>query len=249
VLQYSKVSSQAVGRKPVVLLHEYPQNFKYYDLLVSAFVAVLLISNLVAPKFISVGPFLFSAAQLLFPITYIFGDIFTEVYGYAGSRRAIWNGFLASVLLTAISALIIALPPAPQWTNQPAYEIVLGSMPRIVAASLIAYWAGEFANSFVMARMKVVTEGKYLWMRTIGSTVVGQAVDTILVIGIIFAGTVPVSTMLTLMVSGYGGKVIYEALATPLTYFVVNRLKRMEGVDIIDRDTDFNPFKAKLASK
>jgi queuosine precursor transporter len=240
--------SQAVRTKSAVLLHDYPQNFKYYDLLVSAFVAVLLISNLVAPKFISVGPFLFSGAQLLFPITYIFGDIFTEVYGYAGSRRAIWNGFLASILLTSISALIIALPPAPEWKNQGAYETVLGSMPRIVAASLIAYWAGEFANSFVMARMKVITEGKYLWMRTIGSTVVGQAVDTILVIGIIFIGTVPLSTMLNLIVSGYGGKVIYEALATPLTYLVVNWLKRIEGVDIIDRDTDFNPFKAKLAS-
>jgi uncharacterized integral membrane protein (TIGR00697 family) len=241
--------TQAVRVKTTNLLHEYPRNFKYYDLLVSAFVAVLLISNLVAPKFISWGPFLFSGAQLLFPITYIFGDIFTEVYGYAGSRRAIWNGFLASLLLTGISTLIVALPPAPEWKNQAAYEIVLGSIPRIVAASLIAYWAGEFANSFVMARMKVVTEGKYLWMRTIGSTVVGQAVDTVLVIGIIFAGNVPFSTMLTLMISGYGGKVIYEALATPLTYAVVNWLKRVEGVDIMDRDTDFNPFKAKLSSR
>jgi uncharacterized integral membrane protein (TIGR00697 family) len=241
--------TQAVRVKTTTLLHEYPQNFKYYDLLVSAFVAVLLISNLVAPKFISWGPFLFSGAQLLFPITYIFGDIFTEVYGYAGSRRAIWNGFLASLLLTGISTLIVALPPAPEWKNQAAYEIVLGSIPRIVAASLIAYWAGEFANSFVMARMKVVTEGKYLWMRTIGSTVVGQAVDTVLVIGIIFAGNVPFSTMLKLMISGYGGKVIYEALATPLTYAVVNWLKRVEGVDIMDRDTDFNPFKAKLSSR
>lgn len=240
--------SQAARVKTTALLHDYPQNFKYYDLLVSAFVAVLLISNLVAPKFIEWGPFLFSGAQLLFPITYIFGDIFTEVYGYAGSRRAIWNGFIASLLLTGISAIVIALPPAPEWKNQQAYEIVLGSMPRIVAASLIAYWAGEFANSFVMARMKVITDGKYLWLRTIGSTVVGQAVDTVLVIGIIFAGTVPVSTMLKLMISGYGGKVLYEALATPITYAVVNWLKRVEGVDIIDRDTDFNPFTAKLSS-
>jgi uncharacterized integral membrane protein (TIGR00697 family) len=242
------VHSQAARVKTTALLHDYPQNFKYYDLLVSAFVAVLLISNLVAPKFIEWGPFLFSGAQLLFPITYIFGDIFTEVYGYAGSRRAIWNGFIASLLLTGISAIVIALPPAPEWKNQQAYEIVLGSMPRIVAASLIAYWAGEFANSFVMARMKVITDGKYLWLRTIGSTVVGQAVDTVLVIGIIFAGTVPVSTMLKLMISGYGGKVLYEALATPITYAVVNWLKRVEGVDIIDRDTDFNPFTAKLSS-
>ena len=240
--------SEPARKKSTALLHDYPQNFKYYDLLVSAFVAVLLVSNLVAPKFIEWGPFLFSGAQLLFPITYIFGDIFTEVYGYAGSRRAIWNGFLASLLLTGMSAVIVALPPAPEWKNQQAYEIVLGSMPRIVAASMIAYWAGEFANSFVMARMKIATEGKYLWMRTIGSTVVGQAVDTILVIGIIFAGTVPFGTMLKLMISGYGGKVIYEALATPVTYAVVNWLKRVEGVDIIDRNTDFNPFKTKLGS-
>lgn len=243
------MQSQAVRAKTGALLHDYPQNFKYYDLLVSAFVAVLLISNLVAPKFIEWGPFLFSGAQLLFPVTYIFGDIFTEVYGYAGSRRAIWNGFLASILLTAISAGIVALPPAPEWKNQAAYETVLGSMPRIVIASLIAYWAGEFANSFVMARMKVLTDGKHLWMRTIGSTAVGQAVDTVLVITIIFAGSVPVPTMLKLIASGYGGKVLYEALATPVTYAVVNWLKRVEGVDIMDRDTNFNPFRAKLASR
>jgi uncharacterized integral membrane protein (TIGR00697 family) len=191
----------------------------------------------------------FSGAQLLFPITYIFGDIFTEVYGYAGSRRAIWNGFLASILLTCLSAIIIALPSAPEWKAQEAYRTVLGSMPRIVIASLLAYWCGEFANSFVMARMKVLSNGKYLWMRTIGSTVVGQAVDTVIVVTIIFAGSVPLSTMLVLMVSGYGGKVIYEALATPLTYAAVNWLKRVEGVDIMDTHTNFNPFKARLASE
>ena len=243
------MQAPAVRLKTKALLHEYPQNFRYYDLLVSAFVAVLLISNLVAPKLVSWGPFVFSGAQLLFPITYIFGDIFTEVYGYAGSRRAIWNGFLASILLTTISSIVIALPSAPEWKQQPAYQIVLGSMPRIVIASLIAYWCGEFANSFVMARMKVLSNGKYLWMRTIGSTVVGQAVDTILVVSIIFAGTIPLSTMLNLMISGYGGKVIYEALATPLTYGAVNWLKRVEGVDIMDTHTNFSPFKAKLAAE
>jgi uncharacterized integral membrane protein (TIGR00697 family) len=243
------MQSQAVRMQKTQLLHDYPQNFRYYDLLVSAFVAVLLVSNLVAPKLVSWGPFVFSGAQLLFPITYIFGDIFTEVYGYAGSRRAIWNGFLASILMTCMGTLIINLPPAPEWKNQQAYEIVFGSMPRIVIASLVAYWAGEFANSFVMARMKVLSNGKHLWMRTIGSTAVGQAVDTVLVIGIIFAGNVPVSTMLTLMMSGYGAKVLYEALATPLTYLVVNSLKRVEGVDIMDTNTDFNPFKAKLSSR
>jgi queuosine precursor transporter len=243
------MQTQTARLQKAPLLHDYPQNFRYYDLLVSAFVAVLLISNLVAPKLVSWGPFVFSGAQLLFPITYIFGDIFTEVYGYAGSRRAIWNGFLASILLTVMGTVIISLPPAPGWTNQQAYEIVFGSMPRIVIASLAAYWAGEFANSFVMARMKVLSNGKHLWMRTIGSTAVGQAVDTVIVIGIIFAGNVPLSTMLTLMASGYGGKVLYEALATPLTYAVVNWLKKVEGVDIMDTNTDFNPFRAKLASR
>ena len=217
-------------------------------MLVSAFVAVLLISNIVAPKLVAIGPFLFSGAQLLFPLTYIFGDIFTEVYGYAGSRRAIWNGFFASGLMAVVVATVIAMPPAPGWPNQQAYETVLGLVPRLVIASLIAYWAGEFANSFVMARMKVVTEGKHLWMRTIGSTAVGQAVDTVLVMTIAFAGVWSASEIVRVIVSGYLGKVVYEAAATPVTYAVVNFLKRKEGIDIIDSHTDFNPFKAKLSA-
>ena len=219
------------------------QQFRYYDLLVSAFVAVLLISNIVAPKFIALGPLRFSGAQLLFPLTYIFGDIFTEVYGYAGSRRAIWNGFFASGLLAAISMVIVALPAAPNWPHQAAYETVLGFMPRLVIGSLIAYWVGEFANSFVMARMKVATNGKHLWMRTIGSTAVGQLVDTVLVMVIAFGGTMSNMDMLTVIVSGYVSKVVYEAAMTPVTYAVVNGLKRAEGIDIMDRNTDFNPFK------
>jgi queuosine precursor transporter len=230
------------------LNHEYPQKFRYFDMLVSAFVAVLLISNIVAPKLVAIGPFLFSGAQLLFPLTYIFGDIFTEVYGYAGSRRAIWNGFFASGLMAVVVATVIAMPPAPGWPNQQAYETVLGLVPRLVIASLIAYWAGEFANSFVMARMKVVTEGKHLWMRTIGSTAVGQAVDTVLVMTIAFAGVWSASEIVRVIVSGYLGKVVYEAAATPVTYAVVNFLKRKEGIDIIDSHTDFNPFKAKLSA-
>jgi uncharacterized integral membrane protein (TIGR00697 family) len=236
-------------RRLAVLTTEYPERFRYYDILVSAFVAVLLISNIVAPKFIQWGPLRLSGAQLLFPLTYIFGDIFTEVYGYAGSRRAIWNGFFASFLMTAIAMIIVALPPAPGWKYQDAYALVLGFMPRLVVASLIAYWAGEFANSFVMARMKVLTGGKYLWMRTIGSTAVGQAVDTVLVMVIAFAGTISTADLIRVIVSGYIGKVAYEAAATPLTYAVVNWLKRVEGVDIIDRHTDFNPFRARLAAR
>ena len=225
-----------------VLPQDRPKSFQYYDILSSAFVAVLLVSNIVAPKFIALGPLKFSGAQILFPITYIFGDIFTEVYGYAASRRVIWNGFFASILLAAISYIVVKMPPGPGWNNQAAYETVLGVVPRAVFASLVAYWAGEFANSFTLARMKVLTRGKYLWTRTVGSTVVGQAVDTMLVIFIIFVGTMPLSNMLEMMVDGYIFKVLYEAAATPLTYLVVNTLKRLEGVDVMDENTNFNPF-------
>jgi uncharacterized integral membrane protein (TIGR00697 family) len=218
--------------------------FRHYHLLVNIFVIVLLVSNLVAGKICRIGPFTVSGAQLLFPVTYIFGDIFTEVYGYAGSRRAIWVGFLASVLLAAMGIAVVALPPAPEWHDQEAFAKVFGFVPRIVVASLAAYWAGEFTNSLVMAKMKLRTGGRHLWMRTIGSTVVGQAVDTGLFMVLIFAGIQPVGTILQLIVSGYFGKVAYEALATPVTYAVVNALKRSEGVDVFDRGIDFSPFRA-----
>ena len=234
----------AVRTEPVHRSRELGQ-FRYFDRLVVAFVSVLLVSNIVAPKLVAVGPFLLSGAQLLFPITYIFGDVFTEVYGYAASRRAIWSGFFASALLSVLSAIIIALPPAPNWYGQEAYQQVLGMTPRIFVASLIAYWAGEFGNSFVMARLKVATRGRYLWMRTIGSTAVGQAVDTVIVMTIAFAGIYSFAQIANLIVSGYLFKVAYEAAATPVTYLVVNSLKRREGVDILDTDTNFNPFATK----
>lgn len=202
---------------------------------------ILLISNLIASKFTAIGPFRVSAAQLLFPITYIFGDIFTEVYGYAASRRAIWRGFYASVLMAAMGMFAIWLPPAPEFKNQQAFESIFGVIPRIVAGSLLAYWAGEFANSFTMAKMKLLTNGKHLWTRTVGSTVVGQGIDTIIVIWFIFYAQ-PIATILNLIVSGYLFKVAYEILATPLTYIVVNFLKRREGVDVFDERTSFNPF-------
>ena len=227
---------------------EYPERFRYYDILVSAFVAVLLISNIVAPKLVDLGPFRFSGAQLLFPVTYIFGDIFTEVYGYAGSRRAIWNGFFASALMTAIAMIIVALPPSPGWPHQDAYATVLGFLPRLVIASLIAFWAGEFVNSYVMAKMKLMTAGRHLWLRTVVSTAAGQLVDTVLVMVIAFAGIMSNEDLWRVILSGYVGKVLYEAAATPLTYLVVNGLKRAEGVDILDRGTDFNPFRAKLGA-
>ncbi len=173
--------------------------YKYLDTLVLIFVVVLLVSNLVAQKVCRLGPFTISGAELLFPITYIFGDVFTEVYGYQASRRAIWIGFFASALLSAAGAMAVALPADPGWHNQQAFETVFGVVPRFVAASLIAYWTGEFANSFTLAKLKVLTDGRWLWTRTIGSTIVGQAFDTFLVMFISFAGTVSRPTLIRLM--------------------------------------------------
>ena len=223
--------------------------FRHYDVLVNCFVVALLISNLVAPKLTQIWGFVFSGAQLLFPLTYIFGDIFTEVYGYAGSRRAIWTGFMAQALLVGLGALIVALPPAPGWGDQECFAKIfgiLGFLPRLAIASLVAFWVGEFANSFVMAKVKLITQGKWLWVRTISSTAVGQAVDTVLVMLIAFGGTIETSLMIQLMWNGYLIKVAYEVVATPLTYLIVNTLKKAEGVDIFDHNTDFNPFGGKL---
>jgi queuosine precursor transporter len=222
------------------------RQYKYLDLLVNIFVVVLIVSNLIAPKFVEAGWFRFSAAQLLFPLTYIFGDVFTEVYGYGASRKAIWTGFLASIIMTAFGLFAIWLPPAPEFHNQQAFETVFGVVPRNVAGSLLAYWAGEFANSLTVAKMKLWTDGKYLWTRTVGSTIVGQAVDTTIVIFFIFWGQ-PLGIMFRLIVSGYLFKVTYEVLATPLTYAIVNFLKRAEGVNYFDRRTNFNPFALKKA--
>jgi queuosine precursor transporter len=215
--------------------------YRYLDVIINIFVVVLIVSNLIAPKFVAVGWFRFSAAQLLFPLTYIFGDVFTEVYGYSASRKAIWTGFMASAIMTAFGVFAIWLPAAPEFKDQAAYETIFGAVPRNVAGSLLAYWAGEFANSFTVAKMKVWTDGKHLWTRTVGSTIVGQAVDTSIVIFFIFWGQ-PLSVMFRLIVSGYLFKVTYEVLATPLTYLVVNFLKRTEGVNYFDRATNFNPF-------
>src|SRR6266480_128677 len=183
------------------------RHFRYYDLLVHIFVVVLLISNLVGPKITAVGPFRISGAQLLFPITYIFGDVFTEVYGYGASRRAIWIGFFASALLAAMGLFTVWLPPAPGWNDQEAFRKVFDFVPRMVAASLVAYWCGEFANSFVLAKMKVWTGGRFLWTRTVGSTVVGQAVDTVIVMTLAFGGTEPLWLIAKLILSGYLFKV------------------------------------------
>lgn len=220
------------------------RRYRYLDHLIHVFVVVLMVSNLVGPKIVAVGPFRISGAQLLFPITYIFGDIFTEVYGYAASRRAIWTGFFASALLSAMAMITVALPPAPDWPHQEAFETVFHFVPRMVLASLLAYWAGEFSNAFVLAKLKIWTKGRMLWVRTIGSTVVGQFVDTVVVMIIAFGGSLSKELIANLILSGYLGKVLYEAAATPLTYAVVGYLKRKEGVDVFDYRTDFNPFHA-----
>ncbi len=221
--------------------------FRYLDALTTAFVVVLLVSNLLAQKLIRIpvgahASLTTSGAVILFPITYIFGDVFTEVYGYAASRRAIWLGFFGTALLYVVSTIVLALPADPDWHNGPAFAAVFGFLPRILIASLIAYWAGEFANSYTMARLKLATGGRMLWTRTVGSTIVGQAVDTVLVIALTFGGTVPLPKLLKIIATGYGLKVAYEVLATPLTYLVVNFLKRTEHVDTLDTHTNFNPF-------
>jgi hypothetical protein len=229
-----------------------PRSYKYLDALTTAFVVILLVSNLIAQKVClfgpigvgrwSIGPFAVSGAILLFPITYIFGDVFTEVYGFAASRRAIWLGFFGTALLYLIGAVVIALPSAPGWRNQQAFATVFGFIPRILAASLMAFWAGEFANSYTMARLKLLTNGSKLWTRTIGSTVVGQAVDTCLVIVLTFGGIYPIRTLLNIIATGYALKVGYEVIATPVTYLVINWLKRAEHADAFDRHQNFNPF-------
>ena len=217
--------------------------FIYLDALTTGFVVILLVSNLVAQKVIKVGPVTTSAAMLLFPITYIFGDVFTEVYGFAASRRAIWLGFFGTALLYAVSALAIAIPADPGWHNQEAFKTVFGFIPRILVSSLIAFWGGEFANSYTMAKMKLWTNGEKLWTRTIGSTVVGQLVDTSLVISLMFMGQLPLGTIFKMIGTGWLLKVGYETLATPLTYLVIGWLKRAEGVDTFDRGASFNPFR------
>lgn len=223
--------------------------YKYLDWFITAFVTVLILSNLFGPKLIAIGDFRVGAANALFPFAYIFGDVFTEVYGYSASRRAIWSGFFASFLMVVFGQLILWLPPAPEFKNQQAFEIVLGAVPRFVAASLIAYWCGEFANSFALAKMKLWTRGRMLWTRTIGSTAVGQLVDSTVFVLIAFTGTVPVATLANLIFSGYLFKITYEAVMTPVTYAVVNWLKRAEGVDAFDHKTDFNPFAVAAETK
>jgi uncharacterized integral membrane protein (TIGR00697 family) len=221
--------------------------YKYLDVVVGTFVAVLIISNLASSaKIVTLGPFTFDGGTLLFPLSYIFGDVLTEVYGYSASRRVIWIGFIAAALFSLTVWLVGLLPGEAEWSSRVgmgAYNAVLGSTPRIVLASLIAYWAGAFSNAFVLARMKVMTQGRWLWTRTIGSTIVGQAVDTLLFVMVAFAGAMSAEVLWDIVASNYVFKVGIEVLFTPVTYVFVGRLKRAEGVDAYDAQTDFNPFR------
>ena len=225
---------------------------RFYDLAMAAFVAILLLSNLIGAAKISAvtlpaaGEVVFGAGILFFPLSYVLGDVLTEVYGYARARRAIWTGFAALLFMAFMAWVVVGLPPAEGWAGQSAYEEVFGLAPRIVAASIAAFWAGELVNAFVLARMKLLTGGRFLWMRTIGSTVVGQGVDSLIFYPAAFLGIWETELVVAVMLTNYLLKVGWEALLTPVTYLVVGRLKRAEGVDIFDEDTDFSPFRAKL---
>jgi len=208
----------------------------------SLFVAVLLISNVASTKIVDLWFFTFDGGTLLFPLSYIFGDILTEVYGYGRSRKVIWLGFASALLMSLVFILVGKMPSARGWENQEAYEKILGLTPRIVLASLAAYFSGEFSNSFVLAKMKILTRGRHLWMRTIGSTLVGELVDTLLFVMIAFGGTLSAGLLWTVVVSNYVFKTAVEALFTPLTYWIVRVLKRAEGADYYDLHTNFSPF-------
>lgn len=229
-------------------------HFRYYDFVMAAFVAILLLSNVLGAGKVAqvvlpgIGAWPFGAGILFFPVSYVIGDVLTEVYGYARARRVIWAGFVATVFMAFMAWVVVALPPAPDWTNQAAYETVFGQVPRIVFASMCAFWAGEFVNSYVLARMKVWTAGKHLWTRTIGSTVAGQAVDSLIFYPLAFLGAEGWTNALVVKVlfTQWALKVAWEALLTPVTYAVVGGLKRAEGVDVFDRNTDFSPFRAKV---
>jgi queuosine precursor transporter len=220
-----------------------PRAYKYYDLVTAAFVTVLLCANLIgASKVASLGGFVFGAGVLFFPISYVFGDILTEVYGYARARRVVWSGFGAMGFASLMSWAVLAFPPAPGWPHQAAFETVFSGTPRIVGASMLAYFCGEFCNSYVLARMKVRTEGRWLWARTIGSTIVGEAVDSLVFYPLAFLGIWTSEQVVQVMVTNYALKVGWEAVMTPLTYRIVNALKRAEHEDYFDRTTDFTPF-------
>jgi uncharacterized integral membrane protein (TIGR00697 family) len=230
------------------------KNFKYYDLILGAYVCVLLCANLIGPAKVTtiqvpiIGPKTFVAGVIFFPISYFFGDVLTEVYGYARDRRVVWSGFAALLFASIMSQVVVYLPPADFWRDrQAAVESVFGSTPRIIGASILAFWCGSFVNSFVLAKMKILTQGRWLWTRTIGSTLCGELIDTVLFTTVAFAGTMTRNELLTVMTTQYVLKSGWEVLSTPLTYKLVNFLKRDEHEDYYDRNTNFTPFSLRVS--
>ncbi len=228
------------------------ERFRYFDFVMAAFVTVLLLSNVLGAGKVAtvdlpgIGDWPFGAGILFFPVSYVIGDVLTEVYGYARARRCIWAGFGALLFMAFMAWVVVALPPAATWDGQAAYEQVFGQVPRIVLASIVAFWAGEFANSYVLARMKIWTAGRFLWTRTIGSTVVGQGIDSLIFYPLAFYGVWDNGTLLIVLLTQFALKVGWEALLTPVTYAVVGSLKRREGVDVYDKGTDFTPFRTQV---
>ena len=224
--------------------------FRYFPYMMTAFVAILLLSNLIGaskPSYVTLpngSQWSFGAGVLFFPVSYIIGDVLTEVYGYANARRVIWTGFAALLFLAFMAAVVVALPAAEGWPGQESYEFVFGNSWRIVLASMAAFWVGEFANSFVLAKLKVLTAGRFLWMRTIGSTIVGQGLDSLIFYPLAFYGLVgwPIEQLWQVVLSQWFIKTAWEAFLTPVTYAAIGFLKRREGVDVFDRGTDFSPF-------
>ena len=229
-------------------------HFRYFDFVMAAFVTILLLSNVLGAGKVAtvtlpgIGPWPFGAGILFFPVSYVLGDVLTEVYGYARARRCIWAGFAALLFMAFMAWVVVALPPAPDWMGQAAYEAVFGQVPRIVFASIVAFWAGEFVNSFVLAKMKILTNGRHLWTRTIGSTIAGQAVDSAIFYPLAFWAAAGWTNDLVIKVlfTQWVLKVGWEALLTPVTYAVVGWLKRREGVEVYDVGTDFTPFSARV---
>ena len=217
-------------------------NSNRFVIIVALFITCLVAANIIAVKLVTLYGYTLPAAILIFPISYILGDVLTEVYGYGLARRVIWLGFLCNLFVVAAIWIGQILPPASFWDGQMAYERILGYTPRLLIASFLAYLVGEFTNAVVLAKLKIATNGRWLWLRTIGSTIVGQGLDSLLFITLAFAGTIPIVSLLTIMLTQWLAKCIYEAAATPLTYVIVSYLKRREGVDVYDHDTSFNPF-------
>jgi queuosine precursor transporter len=222
---------------------EKSKTFRYYDLIMASFLTFILCSNLIgASKVWTVSGLSFGGTVLFFPISYLFGDILTEVYGYKRARKVVWAGFAAMIFASFVCWVVIALPPAPGWQNQTALETVFGQTPRLVGASMIAYFFGEFANSYILAKMKILTRGKWLWTRIIGSTIIGEGIDSLIFYPLAFFGVWPIHLLIQVMMTNYAVKVGWETVMTPLTYRIVNFLKRAEGEDYFDYNTNFSPF-------